>query len=936
MDPTPLHALRPTEVYQALETSPNGLTREQAAAAHSLYGPNLLAEAPGLPLWRLLIGHLTHPMALLLWVAGVMALFGRHPVLGAAIWIVVLINASFSFWQEYRAQKALESLHHLLPTFTRALRDSEEARILASEIVPGDVLILAEGDNIPADARVVEEYGLRTNNTTLTGDALPARKTSQASLRSDLTELEQPNLVFAGTSVVSGTGRAVVYATAMLTQFGRIVRLTQQVEEAPSPLQREMRRVTRRISLGALGLGAGVFLIGIFEVGIPALEAFLLAIGILVAAIPEGLAPTVTLSLAIAVQRLAQRGALVKTLAAIETLGNVSVVATDKSGTLTENQMTIRELWVGGRRLSVGGIGYEPRGDFTPSPAGTHLEDDLQRLLMAASLCNNSRLTPPTAEHPQWTCLGDQTEAALRVLARKGGLDEEELLRVYPRIHEVPFDARRKRMSTVHRGPAGNVAFIKGAPREVLGLCTHLLRFGHLEPLDESLRAEILAANDDYARSALRVLALAERQVSAVGGFTQEGVEQHLTFLGLTAMMDPPRLEVAGAIRTCREAGVRLVMITGDYGLTAESMARRIGMLSAGQPLILTGADVDGLRDLDLQRQIGEREIIFARMAPEHKLRLVSAFQARGDVVAVVGDGVNDAPALRKADIGIAMGIIGTDVAKEAADVILTNDNFASIATAIAEGRALYDNLRKFVTYIFASNIPEILPFMLTALAKIPLALQVQQILAIDLGTDLLPALALGAERPEPDVMKRPPRRKNQPLIDQGLLRRAWLWLGPIEAGLCYLGFSLVYAAFGHADQVGLPALAWLQARNPLALPLEDVHLLAATVFFAGVITAQVGNAFACRTEKGKGHLMGWLTNRWLLAGVAAEVLLALGLIYLEPWQALFEFRPLPAMYWIVLCSYAPVLYVLERTRKSAVRFLDRVRQRQARGGSET
>jgi magnesium-transporting ATPase (P-type) len=935
MDASPLHALRPAEVYEALETSPSGLTREQAAAAFSLYGPNRLAEAPPAPLWRLMAGHVAHPMAILLWIAGAMAFIGRHPVLGTAIWIVVLINGTFSFWQEYRAQKAQESLQHLLPTYARVLRAAEEARVLASEVVPGDVLILAEGDNIPADARVVEEYGLRTNNTTLTGDALPARKTSQASLRDDLTELEQPNLIFAGTSVVSGTGRAVVYATAMLTQFGRIVRLTQQVQQVPSPLQREMRQVMHRISLAAIGLGVFVFLAGVFEVGIPPLQAFLLAIGILVAAIPEGLAPTVTLSLAMAVQRLARRGALVKTLAAIETLGNVSVIATDKSGTLTENQMTIREVWVAGQVLGVSGAGYEPHGAITPDPTGTDLAQDVERLLTAASLCNNSRLTPPTSEHPHWTCLGDQTEAALRVLARKGGLDEDDLAGQYPRLHEVPFDARRKRMSTIHRGPEGTVAFVKGAPREVLALCTHFRRFGRVEVLDDPLRARILTANDDCARRALRVLALAERPVTPGGGFRQESIEQQLTFLGLAAMMDPPRSEVAGAIRTCREAGVRLVMITGDYGLTAESMARRLGMLSPGRPVILTGADVDGMQDAELQARIGESDVIFARMAPEHKLRLVSAFQARGDVVAVIGDGVNDAPALRKADVGISMGIIGTDVAKEAADVILTNDNFGSIATAIAEGRALYDNLRKFITYIFAGNVPEILPFMLTALAKIPLALQVQQILAIDLGTDLLPALALGAEHPEPDVMNRPPRRRDQPLVDRSLLRRAWLWLGPIEAGLCYLGFALVYAAFGHAGQVGLPALPWLEALNPLRRPLEEVHLLATTVFFSGVITTQIGNAFACRTEKGKGHLMGWLTNRWLLFGVAAEVLLALALIYLEPWQALFEFRPLPAMYWIVLCAYAPAVYVLERTRKAGVRFLDHVRQQPAKGGKE-
>ncbi len=928
----PLHSLRVAEVFVALETSADGLAPEEAQARLSLYGHNVLAEPAEAPRWRKWVGHTTHPMAVLLWAAGLLALLSGRPALSGVIWIVVLVNAGFSFWQEYRAERAVAALKHILPAYARVIRASAEVKIPASEVVPGDVLVLAEGDNIPADARVVEEYGLRTNNAALTGEAMPARKTADASVREGLTEVERPNLVFAGTSVVSGTGRAVAFATGMITQFGRIANLTQTVPEEASLLQQQLQRVTKIIALLAIGLGAIAFLVGALDVGLARLDAFIFAVGIIVAAVPEGLLPTVTLSLAMAVQRLAQRGVLVKKLAVVETLGTTSVICTDKSGTLTQNQMTVREIWVAGQRLSVSGVGYEPNGDFSPSPAGARTEDDLNALLAAAMLCNNSRLNPPSPDRPRWTYLGDQTEAALRVLALKGEVDDQAMSLTYPRIHELPFDARRKRMSTIHRNTRGEIAFVKGAPKEVLQLCTHILTHGEARPLDNTTRAEIMAANDDYARNALRVLALARRELPPrTGAYTPEKVEQDLTFLGLAAMMDPPRPEVAEAVKTCRQAGIRMVMITGDYGLTAESVARRVGMLTTRSPRILTGAEVDAISDADLQAAL-DAEVIFARMAPDHKLRLVAAFQARGEVVAVTGDGVNDAPALRKADVGIAMGVTGTDVAKEAADVVLTNDNFAAIVSAIEEGRAVYDNLRKFITYIFASNVPEILPFIFTALFKIPLALTVTQILAIDLGTDLLPALALGTEKPEPNVMRHPPRKRTRPLLDTGLLIRAFVWLGGIEATLCYVGFFWVYAMSGYSDFLHLPRSDWLPFAERLTTPEGQVYVLATTVFLAGVITAQIGNVLACRTEKERVRPLGLFSNRFLLLGIGVEIFLAMLLIYFSPVAGLFGDLPLPPGYWLGLILYAPILYGLDRIRKSVVRRMEQPRERRRQG----
>jgi magnesium-transporting ATPase (P-type) len=929
-----LHTLQPNQVYPTLDTTRGGLSAAEAAARLALYGRNTLREPAAVPAWRKFLGHTLHIMGLLLLAAGGLALLAGRPVLGGVIWGVVLVNAAFSYWQEHRAERAVAALKAVLPRVARVVRAEAEIQIPAAELVPGDVLVLAEGDHVPADARLVEAFGLRVNQATLTGEAMPALRTADASVREGLSDLERPNLLFAGSSIVSGTGRAVVYATGMLTQFGRIASLTQSVPDAPSPLQQRLARLSRRIAGVAFALGALVFAYSVTTGGLPAIEAFVLALGIIVAVIPEGLRPTVTLSLAVAVQRLARRGVLVKTLASLETLGHVSVICTDKSGTLTQNQMTVREVWVAGQRLTVTGAGYEPTGRLEPNPTGS-LSADLEQLLTAGHLCNNARLLPPGPGRPLWTCLGDQTEAALRVLAKKGGLDEPGAN--LPRVHELPFDARRKRMTTIHapraaRGAAsaapGRIAFVKGAPHEVLRLSNTVLMAGQVQPLTEAVCQEIVAATDAYARQALRVLALARRQLperlnarEAAGGrlYRPETVEADLTFLGLVAMMDPPRPEVAAAVKTCREAGIRLIMITGDYGLTAESLARRVGLLTGPEARIITGVELDDLDDAAL-RDLLAGEVIFARMAPEHKLRLVAALQARGDVVAMTGDGVNDAPALRKTDVGIAMGVTGTDVAKEAADVVLIDDNFAAIVDAVAEGRAVYDNLRKFTTYILASNVPEVLPFLITGLFHLPLALTVTQILAIDLVTDLLPALALGTEAPEPNVMRRPPRRPGRPWIDRGLLLRAFAWLGGLETLLCYVGFLAVYALAGYTDWSALPRVDLLPFAERLASEAGRVYVLATTMFHAGVVMAQVGNAFACRSETERLRRLGLFSNRLLLAGLVAEVLLIGLLIYVPPFSLWFEHLPLPPALWGLLALYPLALYSLERIRKHLVR----------------
>ncbi|MDD1670984.1 MAG: cation-transporting P-type ATPase, partial [Methanomicrobiales archaeon] len=792
------------------------------------------------------------------------------PQLGIAIWMVNVINGFFSFWQEYQAEKATEALRRLLPHFVRVLRDGEEVRILADELVPGDLMVLSEGDRISADGRVVLESELRVDQSTLTGESHSVRKTAEAVVRTDLGRIEMPNLVFAGTSVAAGNGRAVVFATGMETEFGKIAHLTQSVEEEPSPLQREMIFSTRVVTAIATGIGALFFLLALLLAGVNLAESFIFAMGMVVAFVPEGMLPLVTLSLAMGTQRMAKRHALIKRLSAVETLGCTTVICTDKTGTLTQNEMTASNLWVAGRAFTITGVGYAPEGGIMeggkalPRP----VDGDLRELLVAAGLCNNSRLLPPNTESDSWRVLGDPTEGALRVACLKGGIDPGREVQLSPRLRELPFDSRRKRMSTIHRqwnsqAPDGPpVTYVKGAPKEVLALCTRIRLQAQDHPLNENLLGEVLSAIDTYAANGLRVLGVAMRPIPEGEDWHDVGAVEHdLVFLGLVAMMDPPRPEVTEAVQKCHRAGIRVIMITGDYGLTAESIARRIGIIRGKKPRIITGSELEGMDDTALRGVLRE-EVIFARVAPEHKLRVVTALQEQGDVVAVTGDGVNDAPSLKKADIGVAMGVAGTDVAKEAADMILTDDNFASIVNAVEEGRAVYANIKKFITYIFTSNTPEAVPFILFALSRtrIPIALPVMQVLSIDLGTDMVPALALGVEPPEQGLMDRPPRNLKEHVITRSLLIRAYAFLGLIQSLGAMAAFYFMYWTNGYWGRwVDLPSAGTLyHAATAMAL--------------AAVVTTQIGNLFAQRTERESFFRTPLFNNRFLWIGIVSEL----------------------------------------------------------------
>lgn len=599
-----IHRLPVAAVYAALATQPYGLTQTEAAERLQRYGRNVIREIKGTPLVLKFLANFTHLMAILLWVGGLIGFIAQMPQLGIAIWTVNLINGAFSFWQEYKAEQAVAALRRLLPTYARVLRDATEQRILAEELVPGDVLLLAEGDHISADGRLVQEAELRLDQSTLSGESHPVRKTSEAVLRDDLARVETPNLVFAGTNVAAGVGMAIIFATGMDSEFGKIAHLTQSVGEEPSPLQKELGRITKTVTVLATSIGLVFFVLAIVLAGVDLAAGFIFAMGIIVAFVPEGMLPTVTLALALGVQRMAKRHALVKRLSAVETLGCTTVICTDKTGTLTQNEMTVCGLWLAGRRLTVSGAGYVPEGQILDDrgrlvrPA----DGDLRALLVAAELCNDARLLPPNGESPRWTVLGDPTEAALHVVALKSGLDLAAEAKLAPRLYELPFESRRKRMTSVHQVGSSPVAYVKGAPTELLRLCRAIWMDGQERMLDDALRAQIVAANDDYARGGLRVLAVARRPLPDNQiAHTPEAIERDLTFLGLVAMLDPPRPEVATAVAQCHRAGIRIIMITGDYGLTAESVARRIGIIRDTHPRILTGADLDTISDAALK-----------------------------------------------------------------------------------------------------------------------------------------------------------------------------------------------------------------------------------------------------------------------------------------------------------------------------------------------
>jgi len=853
------------ELFKLLDTSEAGLAEEESKRRLSHFGFNEIKEARRSPLILKFLNQFTHFLAIILWLAAALAFISDwiHPGegmrhLGFAIIGVIVINAIFAFVQEYRAEKAIEKLKLMLPFYVKVIRDGAEKQILARELVPGDLIILSEGDKVPADARVIESNSLTVNNAPLTGESVPVVLTHESE-SGDL--IPSKNIAFAGSTVVSGNGKAVVFATGMSTEFGRIAHLTQTVHIQPTPLQREIARTSRFIALVATLIGLIFFIIG-HTIGRSFWENFIFAIGVIVALVPEGMLPTVTLSLALGSQRMLKRNALVKKLTSVEALGSITVICTDKTGTITQNKMEVKRLWM---------LNQNP--------------ETLKMLLKIAYLCNNAKFV-------EGQYRGDPTEVALLRYAREniGDLVSE-------RVFEIPFDFERKRMTTVNVIDGRKLSLTKGATETVLPLCRYALINGEKVDLNEEIKEKINHAYHSLMDDGLRVLCFA---------YSEDEPEKDMLFVGLIGLEDPPRPEVKEAINKCHEAGVRIILITGDASRTALAIAKEIGLVKDA-PVIIEAEEFHKMTDSELREKLKEKEILFTRMTPKDKLRIVTLLQESGEIVAVTGDGVNDAPALKKADIGVAMGS-GTDVAKESAELILLNDNFATIVNAIEEGRAIYENIRKFISYFFTSNIAELVPYIAYALFRIPLPLTIMQILAIDLGTDILPGLALGAEKPTKEIMKQPPRSHKERLLNLKFLLRVFLITGPIEAAAGLFGFFYVLKSGGwHWGEA-------LSASNIL-------YMQATTACLTGIVLTQIANGFVSRSFRESVFSLGLFSNKLLLAGILVEIILQIFIVYHPVGNSIFSTYPIPLNVWLVLIPFALLLFAIEEVRKKFFNF---------------
>ena len=884
-----IHQLSPGEALKSLKSSHDGLSQNEALRRLKEFGPNQIDKVPPESLLISFLKEFIHFFALILWLAAGLAFFAdyRQPgegmgTLGYAILGVIVINGLFAFWQQFRAERAVAALEKLLPHYVKVLRDNNIGLILATHLVPGDVILLQEGDNVSADCRIIEAFSLRVNNATVTGESMPKARDAEPSSEEDL--LHGRNTLLAGTSVVSGEGRAVVFATGMHTEFGKIAHLTQTTSSGSSPLQLEITRLSRIVVAIAFSLGVTFFFIG-QVIGLSFWENFIFAIGIIVALVPEGLLPTLTLALAMSTQRMAKRNALIRHLPSVEALGSATVICTDKTGTLTQNRMEINKLYVNGQVITRFEAKRQPK-----------LAKVYRRFFEDALLCHNLKETV-IAGKPEF--LGDPMEIALVRLA-KTCLGETIS---YPKINEVPFDTDRKRLSTVHQTTDGPVLYCKGALEMLLPLCTHVQLGEKIVPVNGDIQQAFINALEKMASEGLRVLAFAWRELKV--GHDVGSEEHDLILSGLVGLEDPPRPEVPDAIQKCHEAGIKVIMVTGDHPHTALAIGRQIGQIQSDTPVIITGEQLRRLSETQLRLALDAPDIIFARVGADQKMRIVSALKKMNHIVAVTGDGVNDAPALKMADIGIAMGIMGTDVAKESADMILLDDNFASIVAAIEEGRAVYDNIRKFLSYILTSAVPELVPYLFFALFNIPLPLTIIQILAVDLGTDMLPALGLGANPPAQGIMTRPPKGRNERLLNWPLLLRAYLFLGLLEASAAMTAYYLVLHNGGWA---------WGEA-----LGIHDtLYQQATTACLASIIIMQIVNVFLCKTPDRTLFGSAIFSNQLILWGVTLEIILILVIIY-TPWgQIIFGTAPIPLSIWLFMLPFAAAMLLLEEVRKWA------------------
>ncbi len=908
------HKIPLSELYGRVRSSSQGLSSAEAKKRLLEYGHNSLETQERWLLLKKFLHQFTNFFALLLLVAAALALWANKVSpnqgyfhIGIALLAVVLLNALFTFIQQYRSEKIMEQFRRMLPQKAEVLRDGKRKRIFVEEVVPGDILFISAGDKISADARLIEENTLKVDHSSITGEAEPQLRKVEWT-HEDI--LESRNMVFSGTLALAGDGQALVYATGKYTEIGKIASLTKEVRRIETPLHKQLQHFVWHISTIAIVLGVVFFLAGI-GLKQDLLHSLIFAIGIIVANVPEGLMPTVTLALSIASKRMARKNALVRNLESVETLGATTVICTDKTGTLTENKMSINSILVDLRERNT---------------AEKLTTAEMLLSLKTMVLCNNARW-----EKKKW--IGDPTETALMEFAQ-GYMDVQNVADKDKRLHEFPFDSKTRRMITINKAGDKKIAYIKGAVEVIAGKSTHYLLDGKVKPLTPAVRKQIEKTALSWASRGERVLGLAYKEVKSrndekIKGKNNEKtgkiVEENFVFLSLVGMIDPPRVGVPEAIQKCKSAGIKVIMVTGDHGVTAEALARKIGLLDGGKKgessgskkdrdrsksstvTIITGEQLDKMDEQRLKSVLKKENLIFARTNPIQKLRIVKALQAMGEVVTVTGDGVNDAPALKNADMGVAMGKSGTEVAREASDLVLMDDNFATIVNAVEEGRTIFDNLKKFITYILTSNVPEIIPFIAFALFNLPLAITVILILSIDLGTDLLPAIGLGSEKPEHDVMNKPPRSRREKLLTKWMLIRAYLLMGMIQAAAGFFAFFTVLSRGGWK---------WGQelATNNL------LYMKAITAFFAAVVICQIANVLICRARREPLYKIGFFTNWLVWLGILVEVALLLLIVYWPALQPFLGTAPLTLKELLLGIPFALFMVVLDGVRKYLLR----------------
>ncbi|MFH1549864.1 MAG: calcium-translocating P-type ATPase, SERCA-type [Planctomycetota bacterium] len=850
-----------------------GLPPGEAEKRLAEYGPNELREAPREPLLKRLMAQFTSLIVIVLVVAALISLFIVEGGWKESLIImgIVLLNGILGFIQEEKAERSLAALKKLASPKARVIRNSETKIMDSRELVPGDIVEIESGDFVPADVRIIEQMNLQLDESPLTGESTPVAKSADCVLDAKTLLAERCNMAFAGTTVTYGRGRCLVAATGMNTEVGKIAGLLQSGTHPKTPLQRKLEGVGRLLIWATLGICIVIFILGLMR-GAEPMDMFMTAVSLAVAAIPEGLPAVVTIALALAVQRMVRRHVLVRKLPSVETLGSVTVICTDKTGTLTQNAMTVRKIYADGKTFDLSGAGYGPEGELScngekcaPSPA-------LVRALNIGVLCNNADITFDK-KNGTANAVGDPTEAALLAAAARGGVRRETLSGSFKRIDEIPFDSERKLMSVVVSDEKGKRSLMaKGAPDVVVERCSRMEIDGEILPFDEARRGEILAINREFGAAALRVLAVAYKELDS--GET-EPEEKDLILCGLFAMMDPPRPEVRAAIEECRTAGIRPVMVTGDHAETAMAVARELGIWNEGDEAV-GGAEIDGISDDELFERV-ERIRIYARVTAEHKMRIVRAWRRRGQVVAVTGDGVNDAPAIKEAEIGVSMGIAGTDVTKEASDMIITDDNFASIVSGIEEGRSIYANIKKFIHFLLSCNIGEVLTMFIASIFGLPVPLRAAQILWINLVTDSLPALALGVDPPEKDLMRHRPRPPSEPIIPAG------------EFAIMSIQGLVIAAAALVAFQIGM----------------ESSETYARTMAFVTLVIAQLFHSFDCRSRRRSIFANNPFGNRWLIGAVAASFGLQLLVITLPVLQPYFHVTSLRPADWLIIIGLA-------------------------------